>query len=210
MLDFNKFREKTRMARRNLEVVEEEEIKEETELTMDDFFSQEIDMGEYEEVSKSLVVPEGKYYTVVPYTSKIEPVKVKVGLVDEEGQPTGETKEIHRPVARFFGAVLSEDGARYMLGLNVSPLSLYARGNGEDRELFLKQVAGTKPDSATKHWHQAIKLLKKQNGVPPSTNGEVIEFLQQTQLRLTNRVFQPDEEGAEPIAFVVNFNLADA
>jgi hypothetical protein len=192
------------------EAAEEEEGEDTTELTMDDFFAQEIDMGEYEEVSKALVVPDGKYYTQPPYTYKVEPATIKVGVV-KEGEPTGETREIRRPMVRYYGKVLNEAGTQYMLSLNTSPMTVYARGKTrEDRELFLEEVSGTKPDLATKHWHQAIKLYKKERGEMPRNNGEVTEFLQQTALRLHNRVFEADEAGDDPRAMVLGFNLADA
>ena len=181
------------------------------ELSVDDFFAQEVDQGEYDEVSRSLVVPAGNYYTTGDYPYRLDTREVVVTSVDSEGRPNGESHVIERRTLRFWGKVVNDEGSNFMLGLNVSPMAIYGLGSGADRQYFRKPVAGSKPDSATKHFHQAVKLFKKENNLGPSDPvavGQITEFLQRTPLRLHNKVLPPFEEGGEPIAFVVGYQLA--
>jgi hypothetical protein len=193
-------------------VVEEtlEEVADETvaELTVDDFFAQEVDQGEYDEVANSLVVPTGRYTTNGDFNYKLDEREVTV--IDEQ---TGLPTKLIRRTLRYWGKVYNEDGAQFMLGLNVSPMALYGTGSGDSRVYYRKPIAGSKPDGATKNFHQAVKLYKKENGLgkeDPVAIGQIAEFLQRTPLRLENKVLPPREEGGDPVAWIAGFNLASA
>lgn len=186
--------------------MEYQSVDETVEYTVDDFFAQEVDQGEYDEVSRSLVVPSGKYFTNGDFNYKLDEREVIV--TDPE---THEESTITRRTLRYWGKVYNEDGAQFMLGLNVSPVAIYAIRNGDDATFYRKPVAGSKPDSSTKNFHQAVKLFRQVNGLGREDSiavAQIAEFLQTTQLRLENKVLPPREEGADPIAWVAGFQLA--
>lgn len=173
------------------------------ELTPEDIFDMEIDQGEMEEIARSLIVPEGRYYPETPFPFKITSYEVEV--VNDDGT----TETIKRPVVNFYGAVLNTEGQEFKLGLKISPIPLYPVYDEGTAVNYRTPANGGKADSPTKVKEAANKLYKKVTGEYPKKFAELVEFLRVTPLRLENRVFN-DQDTGELKARVVGFNLADA
>jgi hypothetical protein len=198
------------MARRqqidDLESKEPEAEKSTGELDMDDFFDQEIDYDEYDEIEKALQTPPGHYVTQPRYEYKARVDEIKV-LVEEDGLEQEQT--IVRPSYRYWGKTINEEtGAEQFLGIAVSPKAIYSQGAGEDRRLYLEPVDGARPDFMSQFWVQGVKLYKKDTGERPQKVRDVVEFLAEHPLILTNK--EGRKRGDEEVArtFVVGFKSA--
>jgi hypothetical protein len=200
------------MARRK--VVEEDESKEPEadekppveDLTLEDFFDQEIDYGEYEEIEKALQTPAGHYVTQPRYEYKARLDEIKV-LVEEDGLHQEHT--IKRPSYRYWGKTINADtAAEQFLGIAVSPKAIYSEGSGENRRLYLEPVNGARPDFLSQFWVQAVKLYKAEMGERAKTVSHVLEFLAERPLILTNREGKKRDDEEVARTFVVGFKLA--
>ena len=183
----------------------EEEPDEAEELSLDEIYSQEIDMGEYAEIEKTLVVPEGKYLTTSSFSFTVTQQELRV-----IGR-TGRVRNVKRHLNRFWGEVIPVTGVsdhKIMLGFSVSPMVLFTVRAGDRATYYDHVVDGSRMDSPSRFFHQAIKLFKRRNKRNPGPYAELIEFLRDNPLRLTNRVFGgEDDDDREVTNFVVGFNL---
>lgn len=198
------------MARRNLEVVEEEETTD-AEMTMDDFFDQEIDHGELEalqaeveaeqaELEESRRAPEGTYLTITPFPVTRDKREVKA--LDSMGNE----EIIIRGRYNFWGDTINEETeTKYKLSLDMSPVKLYVTWNGAGNPptYYTEKVKGARLDQSALNFSRASQLYKEATGGEPKRYADLEEFIQETQLRLTVKRFKSGKSG------VVKFEVAN-
>lgn len=168
-------------------------------LSIDELYGTAIDFEEQEEITRSLLLPDGRYYTSPPLTVTTKNVKIKV-----EDSPHPEVEggmEIERPITRFFGRGVNEEGVGGSISFRISHKPIYQ--DGRDGPFYLKASPGRKPDGPTKNFHQLFDLYKLVQAEKPSSVGELIEWVRTNALSV--RVITI--EGREgPMNVVVGFN----
>lgn len=191
------------------EMIDEEGLQ--TELTVDDFFDQEIDRGEMDalqaeveaeqaEFEESRRAPAGTYLTVTPYPVNRDKREVKA--LDSQGNE----ETIIRGRYNCWGDTINEETeAKYKLGFDMSPVKLYVifNGAGEPPTYYTEKVPKSRLDQASLNFSRASELYEEAVGEEATRYTEIEAFVQETQLRLTVKKFRSGKSG------VVKFELAD-